>query len=202
MISTTFEALFQIGLPVFLLGFYFVCWSAKKGYLSLHKSSQSHDKHLAVMKRKIERDKSEKSSFVSRWMMFGGGFYGAAALYTYSIVELGEILSFVFKMLNPANWSFDIGIDLLISFAVNSLENLLLALLWFDYWGDTGFGVLSLVWIGMAYVAFWAGTWCANDFHRHENNMKTELQWPTELVSFLRSIKWSTKPADRGEAAD
>lgn len=191
MIATAFEAFFQIGIAVFLMGFYLICWSDKKGHLKLHRSRQSHDKQLAVMKRKIKREKGEQPAFISRWMSFGGGFYGAAAVYTYTIIEAAEIISFVFKMLNPANWSFDIGIDLLIRFLINSVENFVDAIVWFGYWGDGQYGAGTAVWIGVAYGAYWAGSWCGKDFCRHENDMETQLQWPPELVDFLRSIRWS-----------
>lgn len=194
MIATAFEALFQVGIAVFLLGFYLVCWSEKKGYLKLHKSKLSHDKHLEVMKRRIKRDKEEQSGFIGRWMTFGGGFYGAAAVYTYTIVEIAEIARFVFKMLNPANWSFDIGIDLLVRFIINSVENFVDAIVWFGYWGDGQYGAETAVWIGVAYGTYWAGSWLGKDFCRHENNMETQLQWPEELVEFIRTIKWSRVP--------
>ncbi|MBL4836550.1 MAG: hypothetical protein JKY34_03145 [Kordiimonadaceae bacterium] len=95
--------------------------------------------------------------FHNKVMSFGGGFYGTMALLTYVLIELGEILSFLGKLLQPSTWINNIGLDLLINFIINSIKNLIAAFLWFSTLPDFIYMQNGFIWLGAAYVGYLAG---------------------------------------------
>lgn len=105
--------------------------------------------------KKDRKKKGRRKNFVlDRWMRFGGGFYGIAALYTYVIIEIQEVGAFIIRMLDPDNWTFDITIDLLIQLIINSVVNFIQALLWFSIWFP-GKGPVGIVaWLLCGYLAY------------------------------------------------
>lgn len=155
MFGTFFLAIFGLGLPVAALGYFLISWAIKTGRISATGDKADFEASLKSMREDHKKRKKKggqadehrqyaKSHVLDKWQRFGGGFYGTTAFYTYIWVEIGEILSFVVKMLNPDNWVFSIGIDLLINFFINSLMNFLTAIMWFNYWSG---GDYSYIWI-------------------------------------------------------
>jgi len=161
MFSTFLVAAIKIGIPVFVLGYFLISWALKTGYLSEYDDDAGLKANLKSMKAAHKKrkkgkseDNAEPSMLLEKWLKFGGGFYGTAAFYTYIVIELGEIFSFIGRMLDPANWVFSIGIDLFIGFLINSIVNFVKAIIWFTYWPGSGNNGHIWIWFLVAYGAF------------------------------------------------
>lgn len=171
--ASFFGAFITVGFPVAVTTYLLIGWLIHSGRIarvSDHKELDAHIKDLkkAKKEKKKNKDKSkddveEEADFAfKKWLGFGAGFFGTAALYTYAHIEVGEILSFLFKMMNPNNWTFDITIDLIIGFIINSIKNLISAFTWFLYWGDDG-GLRIAFNFLFAYLGYAYGVRMAND---------------------------------------
>lgn len=88
-----------------------------------------------------------------RWMWFGSGFYGLAALWTFIIVEVQDMLRFVFAFPGFAEIFKNGVIQAIIDLVMNQLMNILSAFIWFTYWSD---GSL-ITWVLVAYLGYLAG---------------------------------------------
>lgn len=75
---------------------------------------------------------------MQKWMWFGSSFYGLAGIWTFVVIEIGDLLRVVF---NPSSIpeSFDHGfITAAVELVLNQLGNLITAFLWLSYWADKG----------------------------------------------------------------
>lgn len=112
----------------------------------------------AQVKKKKKSFKKKKHGgnsnyMMEKWMWFGSGFYGLAGLWTYAVIEIGDLLRVIF---NPSSIpeSFDHGfITAAVELVLNQLGNLITAFLWFSYWADNGI----ITWLLVAYVGYWIG---------------------------------------------
>lgn len=99
-----------------------------------------------------------KFDFVhSKWMSFGGGFYGVVALLTYLFVELAEMRDFLLKLPNLFEHSL---VSLVVNFFVESLRNFVTAIAWPAYWLKRIHSEQWL-WFFGAYAGYWLGTYAA-----------------------------------------
>ncbi len=165
-------ALITLGFPVAVTTYFLIGWlihSGRVARVSNHKELDAHiqdiKKARKESKKKKKEEQAEETDFAfKKWLGFGAGFFGTAALYTYTYIEVGEVIGFVFKMLNPANWTFDITIDLIIGFIINSIKNLVSAFTWFLYWGDGDTGGARIAFNFLfAYLGYALGVRLANE---------------------------------------
>jgi len=111
--------------------------------------------NLMQMNNSDQNDPNENANFIfNRWMWFGSGFYGLAALWTLVVIEILDVLRFIFAF--PG---FDVIfangiIGAIVDFLLNQLSNFISAFLWFGYWGDGS----VLVWVLVAYAGYFIGT--------------------------------------------
>jgi len=90
----------------------------------------------------------------SKWMKFGGGFYGVVAFLTYVVIELADVRDFLVKLPNL----FEHGlVNLLVQFFIESLKNFITAISWPIYWLDRIDSEQWLWFIG-AYAGYWLGS--------------------------------------------
>lgn len=159
MFSTIILALFKLGLPVGLTAYLLIGWMRDSGRIEAFASNKELDQKLKAIKKegkekKKQKKQAEKENFaIKKWMGFGGGFYGTAALFTYAYIEVGEVMSFIGKVLDLENWHIPELFDLILGFIINSFMNLLDALLWFQYFdlGSHSFAIPA------AFLAAYAG---------------------------------------------
>lgn len=167
MINAILLSLLKVFLPVALTSYFLLGWLLYSGRMAPYADKKDFEAKLASLKKGHKENAKSKNKAqretnyaLNKWMSFGGGFYGTAALYSYAAIELAELVGFVIKMLNPANWTFDISISLIIGFFINSVMNFVAAILWFNYWHIGG----GLFWINFitAYMGFALGARLAN----------------------------------------
>lgn len=88
-----------------------------------------------------------------KWMWFGSGFYGLAALWTFCIIELSDLYNFLFHFPGLAALFGDGVLSLILNILLNQLENLVTAFVWFGYWDADS----VLLWVLVAYLGYWLG---------------------------------------------
>jgi len=122
---------------------------AKKKALksSAFKSSSVDDDHLDQF------DPSNTDFWITKWMRFGGGFYGLAALWTLLVLEAQELWQFAWSLPTFIT-DFSGGlIDLLVMFLQNQIMNIVTALSWIVKWTE-GFSLTLLI---VAYLGYSGG---------------------------------------------
>lgn len=129
--------------------------------------------------KKIKTGKSRAEIVYDKWMWFGSGFYGLAALWTFVIIEIADILNFIFN--NPG-WAVLFGdglVSLLVNVLLNQIQNILAAFIWFSYWDVDSIWVLVLI----AYAGYWVGVEVA----RREAELPV-ADWIEKIRLFLKSL--------------
>ena len=185
-------ALFTFVLPIGLMAYLLIGYFLAVGYLDRFEDRKGLKAGLKDVKASLKKVK-KKNPLVAKWIDFGGGFYGLAGFYTYAVIEFGEVVGFIFKMMDPANWTFAITIDLIIGLIVNAVINLITAFLWFTYWPPS-FDLWDLLtWIGFAYFAYVAGGHLARD---HDRDGKGLAPWWREKLN-----KKDSGAADKADGA-
>ena len=99
--------------------------------------------------------------FLSKWMEFGGGFYGVVAVLTYLVVEGREVYDFLTSEATVMATIAQLGIGDLVQFFINSLMNFITAITWPVYWmGKTSY-FSTWVWFLVVYAGYVAGQFLA-----------------------------------------
>ena len=107
--------------------------------------------------RKAEKESKETSDSVlhTKWMKFGGGFYGVAAAWTLIYIEASGIVGVV---LHPSviKETFQKGLgDLIANQISGQVTTFVDAAIWFSWWPEKGHSPIA--WFAVAYVAYIAG---------------------------------------------
>ncbi len=160
MFGAIISSVFQVLIPVAITAYLLIGWMLYSGKLEPFGDRKDLDQKLKTLKKTRKEKKEKETNFaLKKWMTFGGGFYGTAAFYTYFVIELMEVFGFLGKMIDPANWHFDITVELFINFIINSVMNFVSAILWFQYWDGDGTSNAH-VWINFitAYLGYTLGS--------------------------------------------
>ncbi|NNC99109.1 MAG: hypothetical protein HKN85_02900 [Gammaproteobacteria bacterium] len=88
-----------------------------------------------------------------RWMWFGSGFYGLAALWTFVVIETLDVYRFIFSEAGLASLFEGGFVNLIVSFVINQIGNIVTAFIWFTYWTDD----FIFLWVIVAYVGYLGG---------------------------------------------
>jgi len=98
------KAIIELGLPLALLSWLIFMRLFVSGELdrqSDRKSTKRGVKKIKALfkneKKKSFAEKSKTDLVFEKWMYFGSGFYGLAALWTFLVIELSELIDFVFN---------------------------------------------------------------------------------------------------------
>ena len=94
----------------------------------------------------------------SKWLAFGGGFYGVVGLVTYAVIECIEIRDFFANFEGIIHFLQEISFELLISLLINSIMNFVAAIAWPFYWITNIHSQHIWLWFFAAYGGYYAGT--------------------------------------------
>ncbi len=148
-----------LGVPMLLGAWLLFDYLLESGHLD----KEDIDKQVEAMQARYEKeeeadgDKSHWDPMAYKWMEFGGGFYGLAALYTFALIELGEIGSFITDFPGVSALLSAGPISLIIDFFIDRMMNFVASMLWFTWWGEN-----QIVWnFVIAYSAYYAGMYLA-----------------------------------------
>ena len=174
------RAALTAGLPVGLASYGLVWWAIRKRHFGavgkvreMEHEAKRLSRDMAAEKKRFKkaRKAAGKDSkavppeagvtalnpFHSKWLAFGGGFYGVVGLLTYGVVELGEIRDFIFGFDGLSGFIAHLGIDTLIGMFVGAIKNFVVAIAWPVYWLSDIRSDYIWVWFAVAYGAYWAG---------------------------------------------
>lgn len=143
------EAIIKLGIPMVILSWIIFTWLYGGGDLDRNAGRKS----IEAQVKKIKKHGGNSNYMMEKWMWFGSGFYGLAGLWTFAVIEIGDLLRVIF---NPSSIpeSFDHGfVTAAVELVLNQLGNLITAFLWFSYWADNGI----ITWLLVAYVGCWIG---------------------------------------------
>ena len=79
------------------------------------------------------------------------------AVLTYTLIEAVEIWQFLVGLADPSTWINKIGFDLFIEFLLNSIINLVAALVWFNTLPEYIIINNGFIWLGASYLGYLAG---------------------------------------------
>ena len=152
------KAVLFVGLPVGVFSYVMMYYAYKNGYLTtdiaIEDAFKKQNQEYVSLSRK---NKKELRYFHSKWISFGGGFYGLVALLTFIIIELLQFTNF---WLGVTGWHDVVGLftlDSLINMFVDAIKNMVAAALWFTYWPDVFDTPNFIAWILVAYAGYRLG---------------------------------------------
>ncbi len=119
---------------------------------------------MKQLKKELRANRwSWQNVMMSKWVDFGGGFYGVMAVFTYLIVEFNEVVDLITSEASMLETISQLGISDLVNFFINSLMNFITAITWPAYWvrGASGFHIG--VWLLIIYSAYVCGQFLAKN---------------------------------------
>lgn len=120
----------------------------------------------ATLSEELDPRKRKFDFLHSKWVEFGGGFYGVVAFYTYLLIELGEVKDFFAGLANLLNQSL---VGLLVNFFIQSIMNFVIAITWPVYWLSRIHSEQWL-WVIGAYGGYWLGARAAFQVSQRSKN--------------------------------
>ena len=152
------KALALAGIPVGAFSFLMIYFAYKKGYLSTdvefkHAFKNTNDEQSTLSKK----HKKSLQFFHSKWVTFGGGFYGLIALATFIVIELSQIVNFWLNVRSMSDITDLFSITALIGMFVDSILNMIKAALWFTYWPSELGSNHFIIWVLAAYLSYRIG---------------------------------------------
>ncbi len=148
-------AAFKLGIPVAGMSWLMFNWLYGAGQLSRNAGHKAIREQLDFIKKSHKNNKAKSGNYLYRqWMMFGGGFYGLAILWTLLSIEVLELFSFLLNF-NLQALLADGLIALVVNFFVAQFGNIVSAVVWFAYCPEGDQPMLP--WILVAYVDYLIG---------------------------------------------
>jgi len=124
-------------------------------------------KDKAGMKRLKQELKKERLTpqnvLMSKWVAFGGGFYGVMAVLTYIIVEFLEVVDFLSSEASLLETISSLSIRDFVDLFINSIMNFVTAITWPVYWMKNTEGYAIWVWFVVVYLGYSCGQFLAKN---------------------------------------
>ena len=175
-------ATFVLGLPMVGLSWFLFAQLYSSGDMDRTADRKAIKTRMKALKTSFKSkpklkqgEKRQSNPVYDKWMWFGGGFYGLAALWTFVVIEISELFNFIVH--NPGREAlFGNGlVSLLVDLLINQFQNMISALVWFGYWNANS----VLVWVLVAYAGYWIGVEMA----------RREIRIPvTTLIQKVRAL--------------
>jgi hypothetical protein len=186
--------LLKSGIPIAATSFGLVWWALRKDYLGGAQSLDEYEQWTKAenQNRKAEKQRRKQAKrnpepvtdelqsvtedpqptrkkfdpLHSKWMEFGGGFYGVVAFFTYVVVELGEFRDFFANFSDLFRGEL---VSMIVQFFVESLKNFVTAIAWPAYWLQRIHSEQWL-WVIGAYGGYWLGARAAFRFRQNRTD--------------------------------
>ena len=191
MLPELLHAVVEMGLPVAALSWLLFYRLYSRGVLARDADHTSIDARLKEIK-KDEKESKETSDSVlhTKWMKFGGGFYGVAAAWTLIYIEASGIIGVILHPSIIAD-TFHKGLVNFITQQISSqISTLIDAAIWFTWWPDRGHGPLA--WFVVAYAGYIAGL----------NLARYETGFGSRLVELDSRARWRSLVPFRKDRAE
>jgi hypothetical protein len=149
------QAILFVGIPVGVFSFLMIYFSYQKGYLSTDFELKDAFKKNNNTGSSLSRKHKKELLFLhSKWVTFGGGVYGLIALLTFLIIELTQVVNFLFSITGWQDIVALFSFDTLIAMIIDSITNMVQAIIWFTYWSEKFDTENFIIWIFIAYISY------------------------------------------------
>jgi len=162
-----FWALILVGLPVCAFTTALIFWVLKGSRANRSLDSDVLRREiLAVTKRNKKNKKDKKAAkeeeknlhpLQRKWTKFGGGFYGIVAFFTYIVVEVREVITFIANFGGLIDFLKQLDFNVIVHMFVQALMNFITAIAWPAYWLKRIDTEHVWIWFLMAYAGYWFG---------------------------------------------
>ncbi len=165
MLIDVIKAILFVGIPIGAFSFLMLYYAYFKGYLSTEVELKYAFKNPDAQQSTLSKKHKKNLVFLhSKWVTFGGGFYGLIALLTFIVIELLQIINFWLSVEGWHDITALFTLNSLISMFIDSLLNMLKAAIWFTYWPSILSTENYIVWILIAYIGYRFGAKFANTY--------------------------------------
>jgi len=159
------EALIIAGIPVGIFSFLMVYFAYEKHYLSLDVEIKHAFKEQDVEYSSLSKKHKKKLKFMhSKWVAFGGGYYGLIALITFVVIELTQVVEFLLSVTGWQDFANLLSVSALISMFIDSIVNMVKAAIWFTYWPSRLEPQNFIIWIIVTYITYRYGAHLAKRY--------------------------------------
>ena len=160
------RAIFLVGVPMAGFSVVIVWWALRRGYFNELSDTRALGKEIKMMSKNKGEQKLDPVQ--QKWVKFGGGFYGVAAFFTWTIIEVSDLIAMVMEFGGFLQFLKALGFNLVIEVIIEAIMNFVSAMIWPFYWLqriDTGH---TWLWFLTAYGGYWVGLKLAQVIHlRH-----------------------------------
>ena len=188
MLDHLLRAVVQLGLPVAALSWLLFYRLYHRGELARDADRKAIRSSLKQIRVESKKSKTPADSALhAKWMKFGGGFYGVAALWTLIVIESSGIVGVIVQPSSVEDMFRGGLVDFIVNLFVSQLTTFIQAAVWFNWWSGRQHDVF--VWIVVAYAGYLAGLNLARRETAFANRL-VGLDWRGRLRSLV------TKPGD------
>jgi hypothetical protein len=162
------KAIFYAGLPVQIFTFLMVYYAYHKGYLSSAVNISDAFKDKKNPNKILSKTNKKNLLFLhSKWVTFGGGFYGLLSLLTFIYIELEQSVQFLINATGIQSFINLLTFDAILGMIIESFINMIKALLWFSYWPDVFEMENIAIWFITIYIGYRFGAYLAQRYVLH-----------------------------------
>lgn len=177
MLIDMLKAILFVGVPVCAFSFLMIYYAYLKNYLSTdvefkHAFKKEHQQHSTLSKE----HKKNLQFFHSKWVTFGGGFYGLIALLTFMVIELLQIVNYWLSVTSWQDVTALFTLGAIIEMFVDSIINMVKAALWFTYWPDVFNTPNFILLVIIAYLGYQYGAKLAKDYVLKQRECEAQTQ--------------------------
>ncbi|MGA9421579.1 MAG: hypothetical protein WBW61_04400 [Rhodanobacteraceae bacterium] len=189
MLLDVLRITFALGLPVAALSWLLFYRLYSRGELARDADHKAIRSSLKQVKQATKESGAHADSLLhAKWMKFGGGFYGVAALWTLIVIEGGGVLSTIAHPSSIEQMFHGGPIEFIVNLLVNQFTTFLQAILWITWWPGEEHGQVGWMALVVAYVGYLAGL----NLARHETELGRRLtnwDWRAQVRSWFAGDK-------------
>lgn len=181
------RAIVELGLPVAGLSWLLLYRLYHRGELARDADHDTIRSSLKQMQKSSKKaDRPPDPVLHKKWMKFGGGFYGVAALWTLIVVEVSGVASVIAHPSSIEPMLEGGVINFIIDWFLGQTSTFVQAITWFNWWPEPGQSVV--VW----FLAAMGGYYVGLELARYETAVGTRLtdwNWRTQLRAWIAGRK-------------
>ncbi|MBE9548330.1 MAG: hypothetical protein IMF09_02900 [Proteobacteria bacterium] len=179
LLTEVFRAALTVGLPICVFTLAMVWWALHRGHfqetgdfkgLELEIKSMSKNGKKNSSKAKVPVSIKSSDIIHDKWIKFGGGFYGIAALFTWLVIEVTDIVEMIMNFGGFFKFLQNLNIGLIVHILIEGLTNFIAAIIWPVYWLKRIDTTQTWLWFIAAYAGYWLGVKFAMQLKSRLNN--------------------------------
>ena len=156
MLPELLRATFELGLPVTALSWLLFYRLYSHGELARDADRKAIKTSLKQIKKATKESQEPADSMLhAKWMKFGGGFYGTAALWTLIVNEASGVIGVIAHPSSVETMFHNGPVSLITNWVSNQISTFVQAVVWFSWWPAKGES--PVIWFVIACAAYIAG---------------------------------------------